>query len=481
MKLFSESAVRLSKMLRSGMCSAAEISASVLERIDARENDIGAYLTICDDVMQQAEAVDCAIAAGKPLHPLAGIPIAVKDNISTKDIRTTCASRMLKDYIPPYDAAVVERLRRAGAIIIGKTNMDEFAMGASGETSYFKKTHNPHNLTRVPGGSSGGSAAAVASGEAVLALGSDTGGSVRQPAAFCGVVGLKPTYGSVSRYGLIAFASSLEQIGCIGRSCVDTALLYGAICGGDKRDMTTVHHDVPDFSEEISGNVRGLRIGLPQEYFGDEIDPQVKKAVLHAAELFEKNGAILTECTLPGTKHAISAYYIISSAEASSNLARYDGVRYGYRANGCESLTEMYEKTRSEGFGKEVKRRILLGTFVLSAGYHADFYDRAKRMQQTIRGEFRDVFHRCDVLLTPTYPTVAPAFGTQEKDLVQAYCSDLCTVPVNLAGLPALSVPCGKSADGLPIGMQLIGRHFSERELFRVGHAYEQFSGGGNV
>lgn len=478
MKLYEKTAAQLSDMLRRRECSAAEISQEVLERTETVEGKIGSYITRCEDVMQQAEAVDKVIAEGRALHPLAGIPIALKDNISTKGIRTTCASRMLENYVPPYDAAVTEKVRWAGMVITGKTNMDEFAMGASTETSYMKVTRNPHNPEYVPGGSSGGSAAAVAAGETILSLGSDTGGSIRQPAALCGIVGLKPTYGSVSRYGLVAYASSLEQIGPMGKTVRDTAMLYSLICGRDQMDATTVHRKYPDFASALSSKVQGLRIGVPREYFGDGICPEVLAAVWEAIRLLEQAGASVREVSLPDTEYAVSAYYIIASAEASSNLARYDGVRYGFRAEHYKGLADMYEKTRSEGFGDEVKRRIMLGTFVLSSGYYDAYYKKARATQQRIKQELGDVFRECDILIMPTYPTPAFPLGEKSDDPLKLYMSDICTVTANLAGLPAISVPCGRTASGLPMGMQMMAPAFSEQVLLNAAYAYETLCGG---
>ncbi|MGN0592917.1 MAG: Asp-tRNA(Asn)/Glu-tRNA(Gln) amidotransferase subunit GatA [Ruminococcus sp.] len=479
MKLYEKTAAELSAMLRRKECSAVEIYKDVLARTDAVEAHIGAYITRCtEDELQQAEAVDKALAAGSVLHPLAGIPIAVKDNISTKGIPTTCASRMLENYVPPFDATVMEKVHDAGMILTGKTNMDEFAMGASTETSYMKKTHNPHHLDFVPGGSSGGSAAAVAAGEAIVSLGSDTGGSIRQPAAFCGTVGLKPTYGSVSRYGLVAFASSLDQIGPIGRSVEDVAMVYSLICGYDKMDATAAYRTYPDFAAALCKDIQGLQIGVPKEYFGDGIDASVKEAVWNGIRLLERSGAVVKEISLPSTEYAVNTYYIIASAEASSNLARYDGVRYGFRAENYNGLVDMYEKTRSEGFGDEVKRRIMLGTFVLSSGFYEAYYKKAKQVQRSIAQEFADAFKACDVIITPTYPSPAFRLGEQTDDPLKMYSGDICTVPVNIAGLPAISVPCGKTASGLPLGMQIIGGKFAEQKLLNAAYAYESLCGG---
>lgn len=478
MELYERPAHELAGMLRKKECSAKEITASVFQRIHAVEEKVGAYVTLCqEEALKKAEEVDGALAAGKELPPLAGIPVGVKDNISTKGIRTTCASRMLENYVPPFDATVVSRLKAAECIIPGKLNLDEFAMGSSTETSYMKKTRNPHDLDRVPGGSSGGSAAAVAAGEAALSLGSDTGGSIRLPASYCGVVGMKPTYGSVSRYGLVAFASSLDQIGPLGRNVRDVAMLASVLCGHDPMDATSSRREYPDFAANLSNSVSGLKIGIPKEYFGNGTEPGVASAVMEAVKRMESEGASVKEISLPSTDYAISAYYILSSAEASSNLARFDGVKYGYRTEEYESLTEMYEKTRSEGFGKEVKRRIMLGTFVLSSGYYDAYYKKAKLLQRKIYQEFEDCLQDVDVIVTPTCPSPAFRFGQRMGDPLQMYRSDICTVTANIAGLPAISVPCGR-ADGMPVGLQFIGGRFSEQELLNAAYGYEQISGG---
>lgn len=478
MSLYQLTAKELHEKLHRKECSATEITESVFGRIDACEERVGAYVTLDrENALAAAEAVDKKIAAGEEIGPLAGIPVAVKDNICTKDVLTTCSSRMLYNFKPPYNATVVERLLGADFVMTGKANMDEFAMGSSCETSYFKKTRNPHDLSRVPGGSSGGSAAAVAAGEAVLSLGSDTGGSIRQPASLCGVIGLKPTYGSVSRYGLVAFASSLDQIGPFGRCVEDVAALYGAICGKDPMDATTARRDYPDFAAALRGEVKGLRIGIPKEYFGPGVDPQVKETVHAALRELEGAGAVLKEISLPGTDYALSAYYIISSAEASSNLARFDGVKYGYRAEEYDGLTDMYEKTRSQGFGDEVKRRIMLGTFVLSSGYYDAYYNKAKLFQKSLRAEFAAAFEDCDLIATPTSPTVAFKLGENSGDPLKMYAADVCTIAVNIAGLPGLSLPCG-AVQGLPVGMQLIGPRFSEERLFDAAYAFQTIRGG---
>ena len=475
-------AASLSEKLRKKECSAVEITRSVLEQIEKTEDKIGSFVTVCEEqALKKAEEVDQKIAAGEALSSLAGIPIGVKDNICTKDVLTTCSSKMLYNFVPPYDATVVSRLKQADAVIIGKCNMDEFAMGSSCETSYFKKTKNPWDPAYVPGGSSGGSAACVSAGEAVLSLGSDTGGSIRLPASYCGVVGLQPTYGSVSRYGLVAFASSLDQIGPLGRSVEDVANLYEVICGRDPMDATSVAREYGAFAQKINRSVKGLRIGIPKEYFGDGVEPEIKAAVLESVDRLVKEGAQTVSISLPSTDYALSAYYIISSAEASSNLARFDGVKYGYRAKDFTNLIDMYEKTRSEGFGDEVKRRIMLGTFVLSSGFYDAYYKRAKQMQQKIAQEYAEAFSQCDIILTPTSPSTAFRMGERTDDPLKMYAADICTVTVNIAGLPAISVPCATVSNGLPVGMQMIGPKFSEQMLFDAAGCFENICGGFGV
>ncbi|MBM6919738.1 Asp-tRNA(Asn)/Glu-tRNA(Gln) amidotransferase subunit GatA [Phocea massiliensis] len=474
MELYNQTAASLAKMLQNKECSSVEATQSVLDRIAAVEDTIGAFVAVTgEEALRRAKEIDDRRASGEELPPLAGVPVAIKDNICTKDVKTTCSSKMLENFVPPYNATVMERLNREGAVMVGKLNMDEFAMGSSCETSYFKKTKNPHNPEYVPGGSSGGSAAAVAAGEAFVSLGSDTGGSIRLPASYCGVIGLKPTYGSVSRYGLVAFASSLDQIGPFGRSVADVAMTYSAICGHDPYDATSANRAYPQFTVGDAGDMKGKVIGIPKEYFGLGVSADVHDRVMKAAELFEKNGAVLKEVSLPSTPYALSAYYIISSAEASSNLARFDGVKYGYRTPEFENLTDLYEKTRSEGFGDEVKRRILLGTFVLSSGYYDAYYKRAKLLQKQIQQEFSETFSSCDLLLTPTGTDTAFKLGEKESDPLSMYANDICTVTVNIAGLPAISVPCGNAANGLPVGMQLIAPKFEEQRLFTAAGCYE--------
>ena len=461
--------------LSAGEYSSGELTEAYLAHIEAKEPDVGAYISVLPDTaLAMAAAADQKRAAGEPLPPLAGVPAGIKDNICTKGIRTTCASKMLGTYVPPYNAHVVERLEANGYVLLGKLNMDEFAMGSTTENSAFQVTHNPVSLDRVPGGSSGGSAAAVAAREAPYTLGSDTGGSIRQPAAFCGVVGMKPTYGTVSRYGLVAFASSLDQIGPITQTVEDNAIVLNAISGHDKRDATSLVWEKTDLTADIGKGVRGLKIGMPKEFFTEGISGDVKTAVENAAKIYEKLGAEIIEVSMPSIPHALAAYYIISSAEASSNLARFDGVRYGYRAENFADITDLYLKSRSEGFGKEVKRRIMLGTFALSSGYYDAYYKKAQQVRSLVADDFDKAFAACDCLLSPVAPTTAYKLGEKSADPLQMYMGDAYSVPVNIAGVPALSMPCGVAPDGLPVGMQLIGKAFSEPLLYRVGAAFEQ-------
>lgn len=476
MELFKKTAYELSEMLKNKEVSSVEIVSDIFNRIDSVEDKVGAYVTLCkDNALKQAEEIDNR-RTKDILSPLAGIPVAVKDNISTKGILTTCSSKMLYNYVPPFDAFVVNRLKDANMIITGKANMDEFAMGSSTETSYFKKTKNPYDLTRVPGGSSGGSAASVAAGEAVISLGSDTGGSIRCPAAYCGIVGLKPTYSSVSRYGLVAFASSLDQIGPLARSVKDIAMMYGTICGYDKMDATSANRSYPDFAGSLNPDVKGMRIGIPEEYYGDGVEAEVKEKVNAAVKELENQGAIIVPISLPSTKYALSAYYVISSAEASSNLARFDGVKYGYRTENYDSLLDMYEKTRSEGFGDEVKRRIMLGTFVLSSGFYDAYYKKAKVLAAKIMDEFATAFEKCDVIATPATPTPAFKIGENTGEPLKMYAADICTVTVNIAGLPAISTPCG-NVSGMPVGIQFIGKKFDEQTIMNTAYALEKVYG----
>lgn len=454
----------LNERIHGGSCE--EIVHEYLERIG--ESKLNAFITVAgEEALARAREIDSEGHEG----PLAGIPVAIKDNISTKGIRTTCASKILTGYIPPYDAHVIERLKEAGAIIIGKTNMDEFAMGTSTETSFYGATKNPWDMDRVPGGSSGGSAAAVAGGEVPLALGSDTGGSVRCPASFCGVVGLKPTYGVISRYGLIAYANSLEQIGPFATSVRDVATLFDVIAGYDARDSTSVKRDV-NYSSALKNDVRGLKIGVPEEYFGEGTDEKVEKAVRDAIHKLEDLGASLTDIKMPHTKYALAAYYIIAMSEASSNLARFDGMRYGFRTEDSDWHTT-FSQVRAAGFGDEVKRRILLGTYALSAGYHDKYYLKALKVRTLIKQDFERAFRDVDVLITPTMPYPAFRLGEKIGDPLSLYLADVDTVPINLAGVPSISVPCGFS-EGLPIGMQIIGEHFDEATILRAAYTFEE-------
>lgn len=479
MELFERNAYELSDMLKNKEISSVELTESVFDRIKSVENKVNSYVTLNEEnALETAAEIDKKRANQESLSDLAGIPMGIKDNISTKGLRTTCSSNMLNNYVPPFNATVINKLNDAGAVITGKLNMDEFAMGSSTETSYFKPTCNPHALDRIPGGSSGGSAAAVAACEAVVSLGSDTGGSIRQPASYCGVVGLKPTYGAVSRFGLVAFASSLDQIGPIGKCVKDVAMVQSVINGHDKMDATSAYRNYTDLSANLSADVKGLKIGIPNEYFGEGIDNEVKASVLNAVKELEKQGAVVKEISLPSTDYALSAYYIISSAEASSNLARFDGVRYGYRAENYDSLIDMYEKTRSEGFGDEVKRRIMLGTFVLSSGFYDAYYGKAKLLQKRISEEFNNAFKDIDIIAAPTVPTTAFKIGENIDDPLKMYATDICTVTVNIAGLPAVSIPCGTDSNKLPIGLQLIGNKFTEQTLLNTAYAYENFCGG---
>jgi aspartyl-tRNA(Asn)/glutamyl-tRNA(Gln) amidotransferase subunit A len=473
MKLNELAAHEIHSLLKKKEVSVVEIVDAVLARIDKVDDRLNAFITVNDvEARQQARQIDEEISRGREILPLTGIPVAVKDSICIKGMKTTCASRILDNFYPPYDATVIEKMREAGMIFIGKTNMDEFAMGSSTENSCFGPTRNPLNPDTVPGGSSGGSAAAVAAGEATLALGSDTGGSIRQPAAFCGVVGLKPTYGLISRFGLVAFASSLDQIGPITRDVRDCSLLMNLICGHDPRDSTSVAINIPDYTDSLLNDVRGVKIGIPIEYFGEGVDREVAEAIERATELLGKYGAIIERVSLPHTEYAIATYYLIATAEASSNLARYDGVSYGQRQN-CDNALEMYEKTREAGFGDEVKRRIMLGTYVLSAGYYETYYLKAQQVRALIRDDFKKAFQKFDCLLTPTSPTTAFRIGEKIDDPLKMYLSDIFTAPVNLAGLPAISIPCALDSSGSAIGLQLIAKPFNEEMLLRVAYTFE--------
>jgi len=473
MELYELTASRLAEMMARGEATSEEITRSFLERIEAVEGTIGAFLTLCpDEALDQARRADERRRAGRA-EKLTGVPVAVKDVLITQGLRTTCGSRILENFVPPFDATLVAKIKAAGLPILGKTNMDEFAMGSSTEHSAFQPTHNPWRLTHTPGGSSGGSAAALASGQAPLALGTDTGGSIRQPASHCGIVGLKPTYGRVSRYGLVAFASSLDQAGPMTRSVRDAAELMGLIAGYDPLDSTSVDRPVPDYIACLGQEIKGLRIGLPREYFAQGLDPEVEAAVRGAVGLLEGLGAELVEVGLPMTEYGVATYYIIAPAEASSNLARYDGIKYGLRLNE-DSLRDTYFKSRSAGFGPEVTRRIMLGTYVLSAGYYDAYYLKASQARTLLVRDFEAAFEQCDVLAGPVTPTPAFELGSKLDDPLQMYLTDVFTLTINLAGLPGLSLPAGLSSQGLPIGLQLIGRHFEEETLFRLAFAAER-------
>ncbi|OLN29806.1 Asp-tRNA(Asn)/Glu-tRNA(Gln) amidotransferase subunit GatA [Desulfosporosinus metallidurans] len=453
--------------------SSTELTNAYIDRIHNVDPDLQAYLTVLEDqALAQAAEVDSKIAQGEVLSSLEGIPMAMKDNMCTEGVRTSCASKMLENFIPPYNATVTDRLRAAGTILLGKLNMDEFAMGSSTENSYFAKTRNPWDMEYVPGGSSGGAAVAVAADEAAFALGSDTGGSIRQPAAFCGVVGMKPTYGAVSRYGLIAYASSLDQIGPLTKTVRDNALVMNAIAGYDPRDSTSVPYEKPDYTKFLVNDIKGLKIGIPREYYGEGIDPDVAKGIQSGIRTLIDLGAEVAECSLPHTEYAIPAYYLIATAEASSNLARYDGVRYGYRAEAADVLG-MFKTTRAEGFGPEVKRRIMLGTYALSSGYYDAYYLKAQKVRTLIKQDFDQAFEKFDILLSPTAPTPAFKFGEKSANPLAMYLSDITTVPINLAGIPAISIPAG-FVKGLPIGMQLMGKAFDEGTLYRAAYTFEQ-------
>lgn len=458
-----------------GEVSAAEVAEAYLRRIEEVEPKVKAYVTLApEEALAQAATVDQKLRRGEPVGFLAGIPLAIKDVICTKGVRTTCSSRILETYVPPYDATVIQKLKDQDAVFLGKTNMDEFAMGSSTENSAFFKTRNPWDTDRVPGGSSGGSAAAVAADLCAGALGSDTGGSIRQPGAFCGIVGLKPTYGRVSRYGLVAFASSLDQIGPIAKDVFDGALLLNAIAGHDPLDSTSAALPVPDYTTFLRGEIKGVRIGIPSEYFVEGMDQEVEQAVWDAIRVLEGLGAEVEKVSLPHTEYALATYYLVAPAEASSNLARYDGVKYGYRTARSEDILEMYQRTRREGFGAEVKRRIMLGTYALSAGYYDAYYLKALKVRTLVKRDFDEAFKGFDVIVTPTSPTAAFRFGEKTEDPLQMYLSDIFTIPCNLAGLPGISIPCGFTREGLPIGLQVLGRPFEEGTILKVAYAYEQ-------
>jgi aspartyl-tRNA(Asn)/glutamyl-tRNA(Gln) amidotransferase subunit A len=474
MALFDRKISELKELLHKKEIKVSELVDESYNRIQEVDDKVGAFLTLNEEnARTYAKELDEALGSRDEFGLLVGMPIGIKDNIVTKGLRTTCASKILENFDPIYDATVVKHLQNAEAVTIGKLNMDEFAMGSSTENSGYKPTRNPWNLETVPGGSSGGSAAAVAAGEVPFSLGSDTGGSIRQPASFCGVVGLKPTYGRVSRFGLVAFASSLDQIGPITRNVEDNAFLLQAISGVDEMDSTSANVEVPDFLSSLTGDVKGLKIAVPKEYLGEGVKEEVKQSVLDALKVLEGQGAIWEEVSLPHSKYALATYYLLSSSEASANLSRFDGVRYGHRSDNAESLIELYKQSRAEGFGNEVKRRIMLGTFALSSGYYDAYYKKAQKVRTLIKKDFEDVFEKYDVIIGPTTPTPAFKIGENLKDPLTMYANDILTIPVNLAGVPGISVPCGLS-NGLPLGLQIIGKHFDESTIYRVAHAFEQ-------
>ena len=475
MDILDYTAVELSEKIKQGEIKVTEAVEAVFAQIDKTEDELHCYVTLeKEKALERAAQIQKKIDGGQLTGPLAGVPFAIKDNLCTKGTLTTCSSKILENFIPTFSADAVERLEAAGAVIIGKTNMDEFAMGSTTETSYYGVTKNPRNTAHVPGGSSGGSAAAVASGECFAALGSDTGGSIRQPASYCGVVGMKPTYGTVSRYGLIAYGSSLDQIGPLTKDVRDCAAILEAITAHDEKDSTSMEREDTDFTSALVEDVKGVRIGIPRDYFGEGLDPEVKAAVLAAAEVLKEKGAIVEESDLSLVEYAVPTYYTIAAAEASSNLERFDGIKYGYRAPGVDSLHPMYKKTRSEGFGAEVKRRIMLGSFVLSSGYYDAYYLKALRVKALIKKAFDEAFAKYDVILGPVAPTTAPRLGESLSDPIKMYLSDIYTISVNLAGLPGISIPCGTDSKGLPIGLQLIGDCFQEKKLIRTAYTYEQ-------
>ena len=475
MELYKLTAHKLHELLKKKEVSSLEITESVFKRIEAVEKKVHSYVTLMKDIaIKQAKNADKVIHKNSNLNPLTGIPIAIKDNMCIEGTLATCSSKILYNFNPPYDATVVRKLKEANAVFVGKTNMDEFAMGSSTENSGFFTTLNPWDLERIPGGSSGGSAAAVAADEAIMALGSDTGGSIRQPASLCGVVGLKPTYGRISRYGLVAFASSLDQIGPLCKDVTDAALLTNIISGYDKCDSTSLNYEVPDFTKVLGNDIKGLKIGYPKEYFIEGIDREVKASMEAGLKKLEDLGAEVFEVSLPHTQYAVAVYYIIATAEASSNLARYDGAHYGYRTKDTDNIVDMFSKSRAEGFGREVKRRIMLGTYVLSSGYFDAYYLKALKVRTLIKNDFDKAFEKCDVIITPTSPTPAFKVGEKMQDPLQMYLSDIFTISINLAGIPGISIPCGFTGDNLPIGMQLLAKPLDEEKIFQVAYAFEQ-------
>lgn len=475
MELLTKTAHQLADMLRSGETTSLAIVEAYFKQIESVEDQVRAYITLDQEgALAKAKEIDKRRQAGEALSDLAGIPVAIKDNICTKGMKTTCGSRMLEDFIPPYSATVIEKLEAEGAIILGKTNMDEFAMGGRTETSYFQPTHNPWDLKRGPGGSSGGSGAAIAASEAVFSIGTDTGGSIRQPASACGVVGLKPTNGIISNYGVVSYASSLDQTSPMTKDVTDMALVLNAIVGHDPKDSTSISREYPDYTKALTQDIKGLRIAMPKEYFAEGIDPEVKGAILAAAEKLKEMGAVLEEVSMPLIKHAIPVYYILASAEASSNLSRFDGVAYGHRAKDYTDVDSLFSNSRGEGFGPEVKRRIILGTFVLSADNYDNYYKKAVEGAALIKEEHRQMLEDYDIILAPTMPTTALKIGQKHDDPLQEYLNDICTINANIAGVPAISLPCGFDKKGLPIGMQLIAGRFKEESLLKVAYAFEQ-------
>ena len=469
----------LQEKIKNKELKVTEITKAYIDKIDEKEKDVQAFITpLTDEAMKQAEEIQAKIDSGEEVGNFAGIPIGIKDNICTKGIRTTCASRILENFISPYDATVMEKLNEEKLINLGKLNMDEFAMGGSTEYSYYKKTRNPNNLNKVPGGSSGGSAAAVAANMVPWALGSDTGGSIRQPASFCGVVGLKPTYGLVSRYGLVAFASSLDQIGPITKDVRDSAILLNLIAGHDERDTTSAEIEKKDYTKALKDDVKGMKIGVPKEFFGEGINEEVKQSLLETIEKYKELGAEVEEFSLDIAKYSLATYYIIACAEASSNLGRFDGIRYGYRTENYDNVEDLFKKSRSEGFGEEVKRRIILGTYVLSSGYYDAYYKKAQKVRTLVMNQFNKAFEKYDVIATPTSPTVAFDIGAKSNNPLEMYLSDICTVSVNIAGLPGISIPVAKDSEGMPIGLQLIGNRFEEEKILNAAYAMEQKLGG---
>lgn len=476
MDITTLTALELSREIRVGNISVLEATRAQLEKMKQEDKKYNCYITILEEeALQRAKEVQLLIDAGELRNqPLAGVPFAVKDNICTKGVRTTCSSKILENFIPPYHATVIDKLNAAGAVMIGKVNMDEFGMGSTTETSYFGSTKNPWNVNYVPGGSSGGSAAAVAANEAYFALASDTGGSIRQPSSFCGVTGIKPTYGLVSRYGLVAYASSFDQIGPIGKNVSDCAAILEVLAGHDDKDSTSVDQKKFTYTESLKDDIRGMRIGIPKNYMEKGLDEEVKSNILSAVEVLKDKGAIVEIFDMDILDYAIPAYYVIASAQASSNLSRYDGIKYGYRSEEFQGLEDLYKKSRSEGFGMEAKRRMMIGAFVLNSGYYDDYYIKALKIQSLIKDSFNQAFEKYDIILGPTTPSTANKLGESLSDPLQMYLGDLYTVAVNLAGLPAISLPCGCDKKGLPIGLQLIGKHFAEKEIIRVAYSYEQ-------